>query len=243
MRVGDTVHRRSGYWTRSVDALLAHLQRVGFDAAPRPLGIDDEGRSILSFVPGEAHLGWPDPMPVWVYEDEETLSSAAQLLRRYHDAVATFIPPPDARWRVVAPGRHEVICHNDWGPYNALFEGHRPVVMLDWDSAGPGPRIWDLAWSAYTSVPLNTKGLGPNGMPIATRAARLATFSETYGGVEPASVLAMLVEALPFLANTIQAEAEAGDPGSVKLANWDAPARARADAAIIREQSELLLRR
>src|SRR5207302_8100962 len=96
-------------------------------------------------IPGEVHQGWPEPMPTWIYEDEVTLIEAARLLRRYHDLLATFTPPPDARWRIVAPGPHEVICHNDWAPYNALFDGHRPIAMLDWDSAGPGSRVWDVA--------------------------------------------------------------------------------------------------
>lgn len=240
VRVGDTVHRRAGAWTPGVDALLAHLQRVGFHSAPAPLGRDEQGRSVLHFVPGEVHLGWPEPMPTWVYEDETTLVGAAELLRRYHDALATFVPPADARWRFVAPGKHEVICHNDWAPYNAVFDGHRPIAMLDWDSAGPGSRLGDLAWSAYTWVPLKTRALHP--VPLPLRAARPAAFCSAYGGVGPSEVLATLVTQLPFLAQVIQAEADAGDPGSMKLAAWSAPARAGEDAALLREQADRLQR-
>lgn len=241
MRVGNTVHRRAGHWTPAVHALLAHLQRVGFDAAPRPLGMDERGRAVLSFVPGVTHAGWPEPMPEWVYEDEKTLTAAGKLLRRYHDASASFVPPSDARWRIVAPGQSEVICHYDWAPYNALFDGHVPTVMLDWDSAGPGPRLWDVAWSAYTWVPL--KDPGPDSDSIRVRAIRLATFCDAYGGVEPSEVLSALVEELPFLSDVIQAEADAGDPGSTRLVNWSVPGRARQNAARIREQTEMLLRR
>jgi Glycine transporter len=53
VRVGQTVrralHQRSDY----VHALLRHLEAVGFDGAPRLLGIDARGREVLSYLPGE----------------------------------------------------------------------------------------------------------------------------------------------------------------------------------------------
>ena len=67
VRIGDTVHRRSGPWTPAVHALLAHLERVGFRAAPQPIGTDEQGRAVLSFIPGEVHPGWPDPLPNWMF--------------------------------------------------------------------------------------------------------------------------------------------------------------------------------
>jgi len=53
VRVGNTVRRTAGPWTPAVHALLGHLQRVGFAEAPRALGVDDEGREVLTFVEGE----------------------------------------------------------------------------------------------------------------------------------------------------------------------------------------------
>jgi hypothetical protein len=246
VRVGDTVRRRAGPWTPAVHALLAHLHRVGFNAAPEPLGLDEQGRAVLKFKDGEVHLGWPDPMPTWMYQDEVTLVEAARLLRRYHDLLVTFTPPPDAEWRIVAPGRHEVICHNDWAPYNALFDGHRPIAMLDWDSAGPGSRVWDVALSAYKWVPLYPKLDSSNNplVPLPMRASRLARFCAAYGSVEAPEVLSTLVGQLRFLADFIQAQADAGDPGFAKLAAWGAPAQTREHAKLLREQTrELVMRR
>src|SRR5439155_16058344 len=132
------------------------------------------------------------------YEDDVTLVGAAHLLRRYHDLLATFIPPPDARWRIVAPGAHEVICHNDWAPYNALFDGHRPIAMLDWDSAGPGSRVWDVGLSAYTWVPLyrNMASSTTSFFPLPMRPPRLARFCAAYPAVDPSEVLETPVEQL-----------------------------------------------
>src|SRR5438132_14123538 len=95
VKVGDTVRRRAGPWTPAVYALLAHLRRVGFDAAPEPLGMDAQGRAVLKFIPCDVYQGWPEPMPSWGYEDDVTLAGAAELLLRYIDLLASFYPPSD----------------------------------------------------------------------------------------------------------------------------------------------------
>ena len=53
IRVGDTVRRAAGPWTPTVHALLAHLADQGFAGSPVPLGLDNQGREILSFLDGE----------------------------------------------------------------------------------------------------------------------------------------------------------------------------------------------
>jgi hypothetical protein len=211
---------------------------VGFGAAPEAIGMDEQDRAVLSFLPGEVHAGWPDPLPDWMFEDPSTLIAAARLLRRYHDSLDGFVPPPDAQWRFVAPGTHEVICHNDWSPGNALFRGRIPVAMLDWDSAGPGTRAWDLASAAYWWVPLNPRVTPPS---LADKAARFALFSVTYGaGLYRQEVLDTLIKLLPTQADVIQAGADAGDPGFARLAGWNIPAVLREDADRLGEQRSAL---
>ena len=82
VRIGDTVRRRSGRWTPAVHALLRHLESVGFDAAPRVLGVDGQGREVLSYIEGQAG-NYPLPESLW---SDAVLDQTAQLLRRYHDA-------------------------------------------------------------------------------------------------------------------------------------------------------------
>jgi len=55
VRIGDTVRRPLHRNSEFVHALLRHLEAVGFDGAPRLLGIDEHGREILSFIEGVAH--------------------------------------------------------------------------------------------------------------------------------------------------------------------------------------------
>jgi hypothetical protein len=53
VRIGDTVRRPVRPFTRTIQAYLAHLHQAGFTAAPVPLGIDELGREVLSYVPGD----------------------------------------------------------------------------------------------------------------------------------------------------------------------------------------------
>ena len=225
-RVGDTVRRRAGPWTPAVHALLGFLESVGFEA-PRARGLDERGREVLGYVEGDAHPGWPDPAPVWVTDDEHLVAAAA-LLRRYHDLVEGFDPPAGAHWRFVAPIAHQIICHNDWAPWNALFRNHRLAVMLDWDMAGPGTRLWDLANAAYSWVPL----LSESGkFAIEERARRLRRFCDAYGLTDRASLLDVMKERTLFVGEFIADQARLGDKGFLKLADWGVPARMKRDAA------------
>src|SRR5437660_1386827 len=114
VRVGDTVRRTAGAWTPTVHALLRHLEAAGFDAAPRPLGMDAQHRELLSFIEGTA-VTYPMPSFVWA---DATLADVGRMLRRCHDLTVDF-SSPDAQWRPYARGSgpREVICHSDWGPY------------------------------------------------------------------------------------------------------------------------------
>src|SRR5437764_413718 len=64
VRVGATVRRTAGSWTPTIHALLRHLESTGFDAAPRALGLDAQGREVLSFIDGTT-VQYPMPSFVW----------------------------------------------------------------------------------------------------------------------------------------------------------------------------------
>ncbi len=219
VRIGDTVHRRAGPWTPAVHALLRFLERAGFDA-PRVVGMDAQGREVLRFMPGTAHAGTLEPLPDHVFAAEH-LVRAAKLLRRYHDIVSEFRPPPNARWRLVAPARYEVICHNDWSPWNALFRDGTVAAMLDWDLAGPGSRLWDVANAAHAWVPLIADAhVAP---PIAERARRLALFLDAYGLEDRSEVLLTMRVRLQHVALLIERDAASGDPGMRRLVAGGTP--------------------
>ncbi len=65
-RVGETVRRSAGPWTPTVHSLLSHLRARGFTLAPRPLGYDERGREVLSYLEGQVPLY---PLPEWCWRD------------------------------------------------------------------------------------------------------------------------------------------------------------------------------
>jgi Ser/Thr protein kinase RdoA (MazF antagonist) len=148
MRVGETVRRPAGAWTPTVHRLLSYARERGVSWAPVPLGYDDVGREVLSFISGDV----PHEMPEWVWS-ETALTDAARALRQWHDATSCF-DLLGAVWSFDSHEPGEVICHNDFAPYNCVFRDGRFAGAIDFDLCSPGPRLWDIAYTAYRYVPL-----------------------------------------------------------------------------------------
>ena len=176
-RVGHSVRRPWRPASPAASALLDHLARAGFDGAPRFLGVDDQGREMLSFIPGEAAI---EPLPAWALTDEALVSVAA-LLRRFHEAVASFDPSRYV-WPQPVPAafRDGTISHNDPNLDNVIFRGGRAVALIDFDLASPGSAVWDVACAARLWAPLRDE----RDVPDALRGRsldRLRTFVDAYG--------------------------------------------------------------
>lgn len=204
-RVGDTVRRPAYPWTPAVQALLRHLETVGFPYSPRVLGFDEQGREVLTFIEGESGQGaWSKVV------GEDGLRSYARLLRDYHRAVAGWRRDPDLLWSSgiqepagqsgstpsaveEAPSRgsaepaqepaQEVVCHGDFGPWNLVWRGDEPVGILDWDFAYPAPARRDVVYAAEYAAPFRSdeecRSLGFPAPP--DRRRRLEVFAEAYG--------------------------------------------------------------
>jgi len=197
VRIGDTVSRDPGPWTPTVHRLLEHLRRQGLRSVPEPVGRDARGRDRVSFLPG---LVPHYPLPHWVWGDD-VLESAAHLLCELHEATVGF-ESRDAVWQLPTHEPAEVVCHNDFAPYNLVFSERRLTGIIDWDTASPGPRAWDVAYLAYRLVPL-THPANPDALrgPLAERARRLALLSDTYGPlVTPTDILPAAIARLEDLA-------------------------------------------
>lgn len=174
VRVGDTVRRVAGAWTPAVHALLSVLADAGITSVPRALGFDEQGREVLTFLPGEV-LAEAEGAVLWA---EETLVASARLLRRIHDASVALVGDDTLRWR--SPGREpaEVICHNDFAPYNLIVRAGALVGAIDFDFAGPGTRLWDFAYLAYRIVPFAEDAPDADALD---RVGRLTALIDAYG--------------------------------------------------------------
>lgn len=191
VRVGDTVRRPSQPWSPAIRVLLEHLHAAAPDIAPAPLGTDDRGRDVLSFVAGDiGHY----PLDAAMRSDE-SLAEAGHLLRRYHNATIALVSRTDLPWQYADPdpARHEVICHSDIAPYNTVYRDGRPVALIDFDHAGPGPRLRDIAYAAYRFVPLasdrSCRDFGWDTPP--DRIERLRRFLDAYGPFDDRGLIAM----------------------------------------------------
>lgn len=191
VRIGDTVRRRST--GPAVQALLVHLAQVGFPYSPRPLGIDDRGREILTYLPGASGRdGWPHVVP------DGGLRAFARLLRAYHEAVADFTAPVHD-WALQArlAGAGELICHGDFGPWNVVWDAAgRPVGLLDFEFAGPAPALTDIAYALEYSVPFRDDAECLRWLAYPSppdRHARLEAFAEAYGLSETAGLADLVV--------------------------------------------------
>jgi Ser/Thr protein kinase RdoA (MazF antagonist) len=190
VRVGDTVRRPHAPWSEAVAAYLRHLERVGFDGAPRFLGVDEQGRDVLDFVPGVVP-GQP-VVEHWAAAPA-VLEAVARLLRRLHEASASFEPPAGAVWfgddvpPVVFPPdvppepAADIVSHFDVTPQNVVFRGGEPVALIDFDLTHPGSRLRDVVNTAMWWVPLHAPADRDRPFADADASARLAAFADAYG--------------------------------------------------------------
>jgi Ser/Thr protein kinase RdoA (MazF antagonist) len=175
VRVGDTVRRPLHRNSEFVHALLRHFEDVGFDGAPRLLGIDEEGREILSYIEGQVFVG-PERVddPVQILTDEQ-LASAGRLIRRFHDATAGTSLAGDA----------EVVCHPDLGQHNIVFQGGRAVAIIDWDEdVAPGARVLDFSHAVWCLAEI-----GEQDGAIADQANRVRVVCNAYGWENRAALI------------------------------------------------------
>jgi hypothetical protein len=226
-RVGDTVRRPQRPTSPATHALLRHLAGVGFDGAPRFLGVDRQGREVLSYVPGDAII---QPYPTWALTDA-AIVSVAGLLRRYHQAVSTFDPAPHV-WPLSPPPSFcdGLISHNDPNLDNVVFRDGEAVALIDFDLASPGSRLWDVAAAARFWAPLRPDtDIGDARRGRALR--RLQLFVDAYGlvGADRDRMVDAVIANHDWLYDIVRRGAENGNPGFVDY--WEGNAADRSGRA------------
>ena len=217
VKVGDTVRRAQSKHSANVHRLLRHLETAEFPHSPRFLGIDDKGRETLSFIAGSTDF------PTSLWSNPQVPVVATKMLREFHDATVGLSVDPDG-WAYAYPDttRREVICHNDFAPYNMVFRDCLPVAIIDFDLAGPGPRLRDLAYLTYWLAPLS---FSTGDMKAASEAelsagcSRLRSMCATYGTMDYDGLLNMVAEVLVHMASHDAAQRMIGDAAAQRLAD------------------------
>lgn len=138
LRTNDVVQR--GPMSAYSVQLLRFLAEREWRYAPRVVSAD-ESCSVVSFVDGEAALSWDAQRRIG---EPTALVAVATMVRELHDLTAGT---------PLATGA-EVACHNDLDPRNTIYRWDAgpvvPVAFIDWDLAGPGARVHDLAHVCWT---------------------------------------------------------------------------------------------
>jgi hypothetical protein len=226
VRVGDTVRRPPGERAGFVHRLLDLFEQHGWSGAPRFLGVDEQGREILSFLDG--HVAWEVLQPREVGSDE-SLAGVAGLVRQFHDLTAGT---------PLAAGQ-EVVCHNDLSPKNTVYRAGLPIAFIDWDIAAPGDRVADLAHTCWQYLRLGLGTADPGGS-----ARRLRLLCDSYGLEDRSRLVGTILWWQDRCWRGIEAGAAAGDPamtalrdggvaGSVRAAHrWVAAHRRAFEAAL-----------
>jgi hypothetical protein len=145
------------------------------------------------------------------------VEAVARLLRECHDLTAG----------TELAGDQEVVCHNDLSPRNTVYRrvtgGWRPVAFLDWDIAGPGKRVPDVAHLCWQFLPLD-----PRATDVAGTASRLRAVADAYGLADRSTLVPTVLWWQDRCWRGIEARADAGDPAMVRLRETGAAESVRA---------------
>jgi Ser/Thr protein kinase RdoA (MazF antagonist) len=160
VRIGDTVRRPSKASSPFVRRLLGRLGKLDASWAPRYLGQDSLGRDVLTFLPGSVPLKWR------TFSNQQ-VSEAGRLLRRFHDATRGSDLAADS----------PVVCHNDPGPNNLVFQDDLPFAFIDFDTAAPGHPLDDLGYMAWAWC-ISSK---PDRQSSTFQAAQVRVLVDAYG--------------------------------------------------------------
>jgi len=215
VRIGDTVRRGAGPWTPLVHELLAHVRARGFEYAPKPMGLDDVGREVLSYISGDTIVG--HPWPEWVWSDSLLIESV-HALRDFHTAVSDFRPAEvESRLGCVPLEFDQIVCHNDFAPYNCVFRNGRLAGVIDWDVIWAGRPVWDLAFFIWHWVPLHAPSQVLQWRTTDECARRLRLILQEYGPVDCEDVVEEVIRRIASSRDGILSRAEAGDVTFAKL--------------------------
>lgn len=223
VRIGDTVRRPPE--SPGAQALLRWYGQVGFDGAPRFLGIDDQGREMLSFVEGEPAFA---PVP----SSDEVVAALGRLLRRAHDAQEGFVAPDDPQWQRAPDSAPEVIAHLDLFWTNVVFRDGLPAALIDWELAAPATRTLEVALaSTYWAGIRIDEQLVQWGLPLERRGERLRILCDGYG-LDAAQRAGLLEELMAYRRRRIgNNEPRGSTPMATILANAEWVQRHAAELA------------
>jgi aminoglycoside phosphotransferase (APT) family kinase protein len=182
-RIGNTVRRAPRENTALVQRVLRHLEDEGVAWAPRPLGIDELGREVVTWIPGATTASG----------DEIELVQLARLARQLHDLTLELVDDG-----------FDCVVHDDLQPRNVVTRDRVPAGLIDWEQARPGQRVEDVAKLCWSFVE-PTPGCDP--VEVGARWGQLAG---AYGLDPVDALLSTVLVQIHTCAEDIERQAAAG---------------------------------
>jgi hypothetical protein len=182
LKVGDTRRRPVRENTPLVDRVLGVLEAARVAWAPRFLGIDEDDREILSWLPGRAVTS----------SAEIDLAVIARMVRQLHDLTEGLVVGD------------ECVIHDDLQPRNVVVAGDGSIGLIDWEQTRPGGRVEDLAglcWSFCEPF---------DGQTVREVSDRWKLVVDTYGLPEPDQLVPTMLRRMLRCADDIHRNAAAG---------------------------------
>jgi hypothetical protein len=177
VRVGDTVRRPHQPQSYAIAAFLDHLERQGFQGAPRYLGRDSSGRDVLSFIEGDVAGASVEDR----FLGDALLASVARLVRDLHEAADGYRPVDEPFPGPAIDDTVEVVGHLDVTPQNVVVRDGLAVGLVDFDLAGETTRFRDAYNAAMHWVPLRAPEDMTVGFDVASQLRRLRIFADASG--------------------------------------------------------------
>ena len=159
VRKGDYVLRPCCQNHLFVHAVLKWLERKGVSLAPRFIGMTEDGREITSFLCGTS----PDNLQC--YNDEQ-IYRAGMIIKELHLALRDF----------AGCANGQTVCHNDLSPCNFMFMNEMPYAVFDWDAAGIGDPMDDIAYAAWMWCDIGNDDYTPTEISI-----KIGVMLDAYG--------------------------------------------------------------
>lgn len=195
---------------------MRHVRSHGVSVVPEVLGVEDD-HEILAWIPGDE--GAPD------LGDDERIFEIGAVVRQVRDALSTFRPPEPATWRLRPPG--PTFVHGDIAPWNVVVRDGQITGLLDWDQAGPGRWLEDLAYAAWVWAPLES----PDNIPshwivressVEAQARRLRVLLDGFGlaAADRAEMLGEISYVMALSVGRVAVGAMSGDAGMHNIW-WD----------------------
>ena len=216
LRVGDIVRRPLNHSTESMRQLLAHLERIDFEGAPRVVDTELDDTVVLTWIDG-----WvPTDLEGWKL-DRRALQSVGQLLRAYHDCAQGFTTEAGFEEGPQAVAAGHIVCHGDIAPRNTVFREGRAVAFIDWDGIFVSKPMWDLGHAVWQFGPVCDDGdpLVRDWPAPPNRSERIAALVGGYrlGASQARQLGDMVVEVIAGCHRSVARKAAAGIPAFVRI--------------------------